>query len=155
MQISINGYRSNNQKLTEGLMTAVWWYGLKLLGGRQTRHLWIDINLTKNLFKKSGAYGFCGITGNENKPREFEIELDASMDNSFKDLLIWCAHEMVHVKQFVREELVDYDNGNVGWKSKVFRDKKFPYTKQPWEKQAYKLELKLYEEFIEYYERGE
>jgi len=156
MQITVNGYRSNNKNLANTLTTAVWWYGLKLLGGRQARHLWVDINLCKNLYKDTGAYGFCGIIGNENKPREFELDLDASMGNSLKDLLIWCAHEMVHVKQFVREELIDYEDGSVAWKSRVYaRNNTFPHNKQPWEKEAYTLEYKLYEEFIKYYEHRE
>ena len=39
------------------------------------------------------------------------IELDASMKYKFDQILTWLAHEMVHLKQFVRGELYDYETG--------------------------------------------
>ena len=77
------------------------------------------------------------------------IELDGSMKHSFDNILIWLAHEMVHLKQFVRGELFDYETGRVQWKSKSFG--RVHYDDQPWEKEAYRLEEKLYEEFAGWY----
>jgi hypothetical protein len=114
------------------------------------RHIDLDLKLTRNLYEKETAYGYCSIGGELDKPREFLIELDTSMKWSFDQILTWLAHEMVHVKQFVRNELCDYETGSVQWKSKRYvRSPK--YDDQPWEREAYRLEGKLYDEFAEWY----
>ena len=77
------------------------------------------------------------------------IELDASMKHPFDQILIWLAHEMVHLKQFVRGELFDYETGRVQWKSRSFG--RVHYDDAPWEKEAYRLEGELYEMFEGWY----
>ena len=144
MIVYIDGYRSHNLQLSASLLEAVYFYAKELLGGRQARHLTMEIKLTKELKKKTGAYGLCHIIDDDlDKPREFMVELDASMGNSFKQILIWLAHEMVHVKQFVKGELWDYEDTRVVWKSKQYSNKQ-PYNEQPWEKEVYRLEEKLF-----------
>ena len=149
MKIYIEGYRSHNQKLYNLVRDASWFYGLKLLGGRMARHIILDIKLTKDLKKKDNSYGYCHITGELENPREFMIEVDASMKYPFDQILIWIAHEFVHLKQFVRKELCDYETGRVQWKSRSYGRVK--YDDMPWEKEAYRLEEKLYNEFTEWY----
>ena len=150
MIIEVRGYRSHNKGLYQALGNASIEYGEILLGKRMANNIYLDIKLTKDLKKKEQAYGFCHIVDdNLNKPREFMIELDASMRHSFKDILTWLAHEMVHLKQFVRKELWDYESGRVQWKSRTYG--KMHYDDQPWEKEAYRLEGELYEMFEEWY----
>ena len=150
MQLYIEGYRSHNKELYLAVGSAALYYGALLLGTRMVTNIYLDIKLTKDLKKKEKAYGYCHIVDDDlNKPREFMIELDASMRYKFSDILIWLAHEMVHLKQFVRKELCDYETGRVQWKSRSFG--KVHYDDQPWEKEAYRLEEKLYEEFVGWY----
>ena len=150
MQLYIEGYRSHNKELYQAVGSAALYYGALLLGTRMLNNIHLDIKLTKNLKKKEQAYGYCHITDdNLNKPREFMIELDTSMIHSFDQILIWLAHEMVHLKQFVRKELYDYETGKVQWKKRMYGN--VHYEDQPWEKEAYRLEEKLYEEFAEWY----
>ena len=151
MIIEVEGYRSQNLDLYRAIGNAVTFYGEKLLGKRMANNVYVLIKLTKNLKGKEQAYGFCHITDDDlNRPREFMIELDTSMKHSFNQILTWLAHEMVHLKQFVRKELWDYETGSVQWKSK--RYVRSPgYDDQPWEKEAYRLEEKLYEQFAEWY----
>ena len=52
------------------------------------------------------------------------------------------AHEMVHAKQYLRGELNGWTNS---WKGRKPRN--YKYENAPWEKEAYKLEMKLYENF--------
>jgi len=100
MIITIEGYRSHNLKLFRSLGCAAKFYGDKLLGKRMSRNILLEIKLTKDLKQKEQAYGFCHITDDDlNRPREFLIELDTSMKNSFRQILIWLAHEMVHLYQ--------------------------------------------------------
>ena len=150
MQLYIEGYRSHNKELYQALGNAAIWYGAVLLGTRMVNNIYLDIKLTKELKKKEKAYGYCHIIDDDlNRPREFMIELDASMKYGFDQILTWLAHEMVHLKQFVRGELFDYATGRVQWKTRSFG--RLDHDDQPWEKEAYRLEGKLYEEFKEWY----
>ena len=150
MQLFIEGYRSHNKELYRALASAAIWYGAVLLGTRMVNNIYLDIKLTKGLKKKEKAYGYCHIVDdNLSRPREFMIELDASMEYGFDEILTWLAHEMVHLKQFVRKELWDYETGQVQWKSRTYS--RAPYDDQPWEREAYRLEKSLYNEFKEWY----
>ena len=152
MRVYINGYRSHNKALFDAINNAAWYYGLVLLGGRMARHVEVEIKLTKDLKKKEDAYGYCHITDdNLNKPREFMIELDASAKFDVGQILTWLGHEFVHLKQFVRGELFDYETGKTQWKSRVYNMANIIHDDQPWEKEAYRLEGVLYEEFAEWY----
>ena len=148
MNLYIEGYRTQNKKLVEDITSATYYYVYKLLGGRSARHITVDIKLTKNLKKKSGAYGFCQIMNDVDKPREFELEIDASTKHPTSQILTWIAHECVHLKQFVNQELFDYEDETVQWKSKRYK-LSMNYDDMPWEKEAYRLETKLYEEWEE------
>ena len=154
MLITIEGYRCHNMKLFRSLGCAAEFYADKLLGKRMAKNILVEIKLTKELKQKEQAYGYCHITDdNLNRPREFMIELDTSMKYSFEQILTWLAHEMVHMKQWVRHELIDYDYGQTQWKSRRYTLKHICYNEEPWEKEAYRLEDKLYEKFAEsYYE---
>ena len=150
MQLYIEGYRSHNKELYQAVGSAALYYGALLLGTRMLNNIYLSVKLTKDLKKKEQAYGYCHITDdNLNKPREFMIELDASMIHSVDQILTWLAHEMVHLKQFVRKELWDYETGKVQWKKRMYGN--VHYEDQPWEKEAYRLEDKLYNEFAEWY----
>jgi hypothetical protein len=150
MQLYIEGYRSHNKELHQALGSAALYYGALLLGTRMVKNIYLDIKLTKGLKQKEKAYGFCHIIDDDlNRPREFMIELDGSMKYPFDQILIWLAHEMVHLKQFVRGELFDYESGRVQWKAKTFG--RVHYDDAPWEREAYRLEEKLYKEFAGWY----
>ena len=150
MWVEITGYRKHNKELFRALENAAFDYAEILLGKRMAKYINLEIKLTKDLKKKEKAYGYCHIIDdNISKPREFMVELDASMKYSFDQLLTWLAHEMVHLKQFVRKELCDYVTGRVQWKSRSYG--KIHYNDMPWEKEAYRLEDKLYKEFAEWY----
>jgi len=150
MMLCIEGYRKHNKALYQSVGSAALFYGEVLLGKRMVKNIYLDIKLTKDLKKKEGAYGFCHIVDDSlAKPREFMIELDTSMKWSFDQILTWLAHEMVHLKQFVRGELCDYETGRVQWKKRMYGN--VHYEDQPWEREAYRLETKLYEEFEGWY----
>ena len=152
MNVYIDGYRSHNKALRNALNEAAWYYGLVLLGGRMARHVEVEIKLTKDLKKKEDAYGYCHIiSDNLNKPREFCIELDASTKFDFAQILTWLGHEFVHLKQFVRGELFDYEYGKTQWKSRKYDTFATKHDKAPWEREAYRLEGILYEEFASWY----
>ena len=150
MIVEIEGYRSHNINLHQAVREAVLIYSEVLLRKRMANNVDVLVKLTKDLKRKEKAYGFCWITDDSLcRPREFCIELDASMKYSFDQILTWLAHEMVHLKQFVRKELWDYESGRVQWKTRSYGQ--VHYDDQPWEKEAYRLEGELYEMFEEWY----
>ena len=150
MIVEVEGYRSHNINLSQTVGEAVSFYSEVLLGKRMANNVYVLVKLTKDLKKKEKAYGYCHIIDdNLSRPREFMIELDASMKYTFEQILTWLAHEMVHLKQFVRKELCDYESGRVQWKTRSFG--RVHYDDQPWEKEAYRLEGELYEMFEEWY----
>ena len=63
------------------------------------------------------------------------------------DLISALCHEMVHVKQYARKELRDVYDGawHVGtmWKKSPKNWDNVEYMEQPWEKEAYRLEVPL------------
>ena len=67
----------------------------------------------------------------------YDIEIQINRTITFEDQMQTLAHEMVHAKQFLRGEL----DGNL-WKKRNYDHIK--YEDQPWEKEANKLEKKLY-----------
>jgi hypothetical protein len=71
--------------------------------------------------------------------REFEIEV--SKDLSLRDFVTTICHEMVHVKQYARNEMTDT---GMRWKSKRVPEKT-KYYDLPWEKEAYRMQDKLAE----------
>ena len=155
MQLYIEGYRTQNKKLVDTLTSAAYWYCAKLLGTRMVNStkLMVDIKLTKDLKGKENVYGFCHIIGNLGRPKEFCIELDGSIEHDMEQLLTWLAHEFVHLKQFYRIELYDMTDGTTQWKTKKYKLNSTSYLNSPWEKEAYRLENKLADEFMEtYYE---
>ena len=63
----------------------------------------LDIEVVFRTFnKKENAVGFCGMTDNN---RTFEIEIDSKM--GINELVTTVCHEMVHVKQYARNEMTD------------------------------------------------
>ena len=66
---------------------------------------------------------------------QFEIEIDKKL--SIKEMVTALCHEMVHVKQFARKEMVDgIETGVARWKSKkISLDTN--YWDLPWEKERH------------------
>ena len=81
------------------------------------------------------AIGYCMM---EDTNREFDIEI--SKDLSLKDFVTALCHEMVHAKQYARNEMSCYGGK---WKKKKISDDT-AYYDLPWEKEAYKKEGKLF-----------
>jgi len=81
-------------------------------------------------------------------PREFKINIDNVQ--SLRLQLRTLAHEMVHVKQFAKNELYDYSikADHTRWRDDVFDVKAVKYKDQPWEVEAYGMEVGLVREFL-------
>ena len=127
MAIFCTGSTKDKRALAE--KTVAW--SIEKLGLKRMTSLNIDVNLKK---LKDGEFGYCDIQDNN---RNFTIEVNKNV--SIKDFVSTIIHEMVHVKQFARNEMNAYD---MRWKSKNIPEST-DYMDLPWEKEAYRLEEKF------------
>ena len=95
------------------------------------------------LKKLRGVDGECSME--DDTRRIFTIEIHKNL--KLRQLIMTLIHEMVHVKQFARNEMDDFPiNGRQRWKSKTL-PKSINYDDMPWEKEATRLQEKLTDEF--------
>jgi hypothetical protein len=129
MLIHVKGSTKDKRALAE--KTVAW--SIKKLGLNRMSSLSIDVVLRK---MKKDEYGYCNIIESN---RSFIIDVNKTV--SLKDFVSTIIHEMVHVKQFARNEMSAY---GMRWKTKTVSENT-KYVDLPWEKEAYKLEAKLIE----------
>jgi hypothetical protein len=97
--------------------------------------------------------------GIENEMKKFTIILNAYHYNSrakkpwirVKQIMVDLGHELVHIKQYLNNELFDYVSGDVRFKGTVFGSRHVEdeesYYNSPWEIEAYGREWGLYKMF--------
>lgn len=129
MLIHVTGSTKDKRALAQ--KTVAW--SIKKLGLNRMSSLSIDVILRK---MKKDEYGYCNIIESN---RSFIIDVNKNV--SLKDFVSTIIHEMVHVKQFARNEMSAY---GMRWKTKTVSENTM-YVDLPWEKEAYKLEAKLIE----------
>ena len=104
----------------------------------------ISIKFDDDYLEKYNAMGLCWWNDKNVNPRKFSIVLSNKLSKKqFKKTLI---HELIHIKQYLLNELKDFSSGYVKWKSTVFEDSEDldVIVNSPWEKEAYRLSEKLY-----------
>ena len=98
----------------------------------------IELYIEIKSLKREGAYGFCIWDDTGIRPKEFVISIEKMLDP--KDFIETVCHEMIHVKQWARNELKDLKFKRM-WKGEDFTHA--PYDEQPWEREAKKSEKVL------------
>ena len=102
------------------------------------RHRKVDVQIILKDLTKDGVEGWCM----EEDDREFIVQVERNQ--SLRDLVTTVVHELVHVKQYVKREMVDYydrktQSRKIRWKTSVY-GYGTSYARQPWEKEAFKLQ---------------
>lgn len=128
-------------KLSKKQMAAMDYFASALLTPQLKSHIIITVKLTKDL----PVFGYTEVDGHNSKghPREFILEIQNGLSEI--DMLQTLAHEMVHVKQYCYGEI---DEKGTKWLSRKMDHDSIPHHKRPWEKEAFRMEKKLYKEFI-------
>lgn len=148
MILDINGSTVRKREL---VAEAAYFFKDRLMPRMKT--LEIHINLNPHYEKKTTDSGDCIWEDTNRYPREFTINLDSHDDDWMVQTL---AHEMVHVKQWARGEMMDCydcDDGSptkTKWKSKYVNIKTIEYEDWPWEKEALRIEKRLYDEWLQH-----
>jgi len=103
------------------------------------------INIDHLGLMRQGVFGWMWASDCDYRPREFEIEIHNRMtpENYTKTLL----HELWHVYQHVKNQLKDKYNKRL-WRGIDHSDT--AYAKQPWEKDATRMEEILYTKYTSY-----
>ena len=142
--------KGSNKALRKLVESATWYYAEKLMGKRLMSGLEITIKLKKNLLSKEGNEGSAIWEDDGYRPKEFTIELDTTV--KIRNLLITLAHEMVHIKQWARDEMYEYMNvaGLVRFKGEKVHMVITDYWDYPWEIEAYGKQLGLFVRFCEH-----
>lgn len=104
------------------------------------------ITINFNYSKKDVAFVDLDEYNTRKKPRGFVISL-SRLDE--KTILKTIAHEMVHVKQYLLEEI---NESLTTWKENIIDRNNVNYFDLPWEKEAYEKEEVLYFNFLKGYE---
>ena len=114
-------------------------------------NLFIKVVGVEHLDLKEGVDGDCIWTDDSPRPKEFLIRVNTCL--SIKDFVTTIMHEMVHVKQYARREMFDMRASAKGkrvtnWKGTKVDTDRVSYKNQPWEVEAFALQDKLAEEFL-------
>ena len=141
--------KGSNKGVRTLVEVAAKWYAEKLMGKRLTNGLGINIKIDRNLLKKDNMEGSAIYDDDTRRPKNFTIELDSTC--SIRNILITLAHEMVHVKQWAKDEMYEYYNTPkmVRFKGKKFNMDDVDYWDYPWEIEAYGRQLGLFVRFCE------
>lgn len=132
---------------TSEIRAATVFFSDKLLQ-RLSKNVFIDLKLREGLYKRTGHFGEAMWTDDEARNhREFEVDVDAGLGPVF--LFRTLAHEMVHVRQWARNQLIDTRYGNYQkWNGFLINEKLVAYQDLPWEREAHALEKTLYAEWV-------
>lgn len=144
MRIKIKGQHARIQSSV--MRRALHWYARDLMP-RLAAKIDLELRIVKNLVETEHCDAAVTWVGERVRPRQFIMEVDADLD--LERTLEMLAHEMVHVKQFTKGELVDNPSGKTAkWQGKrvSIRDDD-RYWSLPWEIEAYGRQPGLYGRF--------
>jgi hypothetical protein len=107
----------------------------------RTKDVIVEFTMVKDLNEQEGVFGDVF----ESDDRWYDIRLDEDMDDI--ELVSTVIHEMVHVKQYAKNEMKQLKGFKTRFNRKVY-DKDTSYEDRPWEQEATDLENLLYLEFV-------
>ena len=140
MILLLNNHGHSDERFNEYVQRASQFYAEQLFPKQLLRHIVVSIKFNKHL----DAFGYTGVEkrNSKGKAREFLIELHPYITG--KEILKTLAHEFVHVKQYVYEEL---NEEQMQWQGQSFDSDAVDYFELPWEIEAYGREAGLWNNF--------
>lgn len=140
MILLLTNHGHSDERFNEYVQRASQFYAEQLFHKQLLRHIVVTIKFNKHL----DAFGYTSVEkrNSKGKAREFLIELHPYITG--KEILKTLAHEFVHVKQYVYEEL---NEEQTQWQGKPFDSDAVDYYELPWEIEAYGREAGIWNNF--------
>lgn len=132
--IYITGYGARKKRVED----VVTWFLQKYL----PRHH-ITVEVSHRGLKREESYGYCSVSGDIYRPREFLIEIDPKLDKELYTKTI--IHELIHLRQWVQGKLKER-RGKMYYKDINCDD--LDYWEQPHEIEAHLLEQIYYKHYL-------
>jgi hypothetical protein len=132
--LDITGYGARKRRCED----AVAWFLNKYL---PRHHIYIEM-LHRGL-RREEAYGYCSVSGEIYRPREFLIEIDPKLDLELYTKTI--LHELIHLRQWVKGTLKER-RGKMYYKDINCDD--LDYWELPHETEAHYLEEVYYNDYL-------
>lgn len=109
-------------------------------------HISIVVSYHTDLPKGVAGYTlFKSIEGNH---PIMQVYIKIDIEQSANAKMITLAHEMIHVKQFVKGELVHCGHNAYRWNGKIYRHiHEIPYKQRQWEREALKKQYALSKQY--------
>lgn len=154
--MEINVYNTNRKRLKAKIIEAAEFFAYELMHNRMADNLELDIEFDTKL----ECQGVCINEDDTRRSRFFTIQLRNSKEDTEYEIIQTLAHEMVHVKQYAKNEHVKkfatakgFKLDNV-WMGKKWTPKKGEnaYYDSPWEIEAFGREVGLMARWIKYQE---
>lgn len=108
----------------------------------RTQGVMLEIQLISKLSEKEGVLGDCM----DEDDREYTVRIDSSLDR--ETFIKTLCHELVHVKQYAKNELRQITFKTHKWHRKTLVGD-LEYHERPWEIEAFSMEDELAEKFGE------
>lgn len=150
MQLKISGKLDKEKKSM--LKEAVKFYASLLnISPTLQKNISLEIQLLPDLLKESSELGNCSWIDDYVRPREFVIQI-STHNTTNRFLLMTLAHEMVHLKQFAKCEMVYFrrDFEKIKFLNKIYDCRKINHWDMPWEIEAEEKEYSMYRTFCKY-----
>ena len=110
-----------------------------IIPNKLRRNVQVDVWIYNAVEEQAGGYCW-------GDKKNIDIEIARTSDGyryTREELLLNLTHELIHAKQFIAGEL---SPSNMKWKKADYS--KVPYSHQPWEREAYRWEKRLYEKYF-------
>ena len=124
-------------------------YFARKLKGFQRQKVRVRVELVKGLQQSEK----CRAAAHQNSARSYHVRIDSKL----KPLaMIRClAHEMIHVNQWLTGKMEDLQRRyRVRWGKRIYVQNRLRYKDHPWEREAYRHDVKLAQSFIDFHTSG-
>ena len=118
-----------------------------LMSKRLQKNLWLEFELTRELYKSEGNLGDVMWNDRNHSPRDYSIRIDITVPR--RRILESVCHEMVHVKQYARNELRELTSQKRHRFRGEYYDHDMDYYDEPWEIEAHGREVGLFVRWAE------
>jgi hypothetical protein len=133
IDIQINGQIAQKRRIRTYIKSCI-----AYLSPRLRKDVRIELNVLTTL--EESAYAHC--YGDRNGVQIDLARCSGHLKFSLEEQMLNLAHELVHAKQFIKGDL-----SPVRFKYKTKDYSRTPYSRQPWELEAYRKEEKLFQTF--------